>query len=455
MQSSFVAQFVEGSGPPPQQELERIVAQTEPNDANEGDLCAWFPTRKGLGGWKGGEGPAKCILFCRVAGDSDCIVSVSARILNCQGEMPDVPAVQDYYQDHDFSSWWQVTDVELRRDINSLTDIPGTSANGGRAACDSFAGMSTFAFWNFGGGLPNVVQAIEEPVPPAPLITRFNPQRVVTGEWPDIALHGVDFSGGAEAGDGNRKIWIASLQSGHLTLRNGQAHRFRRAHLANLIRNEGGWWTLDFPFGIARETAAAIGVRTWAEWLAWTRVDGVEGTFATSRRDAARIACESANCRWGIRRAADEEHRTTWFPLFEQLYRQTICGAAEVLYPLSLHEDVSVLPWTGIRPGSSAVVAEGFPGITIRAALGMRATGYKGPAPDRHEARVAIVDALATYGLPLTPEIAALAIADAEGDAIDALVLLIASKTSYDLGPERWEEQRRAMEDNPEGWFPA
>jgi hypothetical protein len=277
---------------------------------------------------------------------------------------------------------------------------------------------------------------------------------------PRTDTFGVDFSGGNELeGRGNGKIWIASwdVDRGDIALRCGTDEPYiRRAGLPDLVRQRPGWWVFDFPFGIARETAIALGIdgEGWNGWLDWC----AEGIDATERRDTARAAVERSQCAWSARRRIDEENRTTWFPLFEQLYRQTIYGARDVLKELAAASDVVILPWQDPNPETtSSVVVEGFPGVTIRTVLGLQGIGYKGGRAQHRGKRERIVRALADIlPVPLPEPVAQRAINDPEGDALDALVLLLAGWVSQQY-PE-WKGRREeliAEQRLVEGWFPA
>ena len=174
----------------------------------------------------------------------------------------------------------------------------------------------------------------------------------------------------------------------------------------------------------------------------------------------ARQSTNAADVPWSNRRHIDIEHGTTWFPLFEQLYRQTIYGAGQVLLPLSQVDrtEVSVLPWHELR-GAPAVVVEGFPGMTIRRRLGLPGSGYKGRRNEHKLGRQAILDALMRepYRLPIPANVRQRAIADTEGDAVDALVLLVAAWVSQSLDGDSWRECREDLDDDDrlvEGWFP-
>jgi hypothetical protein len=270
----------------------------------------------------------------------------------------------------------------------------------------------------------------------------------------------VDFSGGEEDQRyGNRKIWVASWVPGQdVTLQCGlalnAADKICRRDLPALIGREQGWWSLDFPFGIPKQAARALGLSSWAKWLEWC--DGA--CDATMLRDKARELTGRAGVEWGERRWVDERNQTTWFPLFEQLYRQTIYGAREVLLPLYC-QGTCILPWGWCAPKNSGVVVEGFPGATISAHLLNGRVSYKGRTGAHRTARLSIIDTLksAPYALPIPDLVAAQAIEDHDGDALDALVLVLGSWISQRLSPGAWKEQFAELdagEATVEGWFP-
>jgi hypothetical protein len=270
----------------------------------------------------------------------------------------------------------------------------------------------------------------------------------------------VDFSGGEEdQRHGNRKIWVATWSPGKdVALRWGwadsTADKICRRDLPGLIKRELGWWSLDFPFGIAKETAHALGLNSWPEWLKWC---GGESD-ATTLRDDARELTNRAGMAWAKSRRVDESNQTTWFPLFEQLYRQTIYGAREVLLPL-YEEGLCILPWEWKALKKPAVVVEGFPGAIVRDHLLKRRVSYKGRTGVHKTAREAIIQALksAPFAIPIPDDVAANAVEDQDGDALDALVLVLGSWISQRLSVEKWEQQLARLDGcdaTVEGWFP-
>jgi hypothetical protein len=460
MPSSFVAQFTEREGlPNPGLELDRIIAQTEPSDLDLREF-AWFGTRRGVQ-WSRAEG-AKCILFRkRREGGID---AIRATIGDMSRDTPDDDLVRDFYvaRGFDFDVWWKVNGVE-REPYTSIEDVPGVSEKSGSRASSTFKGSATFAWWNFDGRALAQVEDRDANIEHARCLTARAPAAVtVNGPPPPSLLFGVDFSGGLEDGRGNRKIWVAkwdrSALPGTIHLRHGGEEQFGRAHLSRMVVEEGGWWVFDFPFGIALETAQALELASWDAWLDWCYGDGdLAADYPTRRRDDARGRIGVHG--WARRRGVDDLWGTTWFPLFQQLYRQTIRGAAEVLRPLRrdhLHS-VCVYPWDEFT-GQRSVVCEGFPGATICRFLGLAATGYKGRGQARRAHRELIIARLIERGLPISGEQAQRAIADVEGDAVDALVLLESARRASELPRTDWQRERDRLaecDQEIEGWFPA
>ncbi len=470
----FVAKLIAGGGPPPLAELENIILQV--GDSEE--PLAWLATRKPGAGWQQRD-DSLCIAFFDNR-EHDCIDAVVAKIVGRQIEMPKVPAVRELHEGHfGFQAWWQLAEpVRLR--FTSLDTVPGLSKKG-RSARQTFSGSNTFAYWSFDDrnnprlfdsvvatlsnrgvrAEPSFRQA-EERLPVSTPAPRTNKEQISSLPGRTNNLYGVDFSGGRETARGNPKIWIASWLLGQktLTLRCGtDGPALCRSNLAEHVRRTHGWWALDFPFGVAKETASAI-LETpdlsWSDWLRWC----AGGPDATERRDLARKRTDAARVRWSTRRSVDDEHGTTWFPLFEQLYRQTIYGCGEVLLPLfqQKRSEVRVLPWHHLED-APVVVTEGFPGITIRGRLNLAGSGYKGSRVEHRHERQRILDALMRepYFLPIPPNVQTRAEEDTEGDAVDALVLLIAAWASQTLDSATWQECRQELENDDrliEGWFP-
>jgi hypothetical protein len=485
----FIAKIVCSKGPEPEEELQHIIDQA--GDSEDG--TAWFATRLGTH-WQPAPSPAGSV--CLVFHDdrkNRSIRAVVAKVLQRNAQVPNTEVgkdLQDLYAGYgNFGSWWQVQDPVLVQ-FRSLELIPGVSEIKRRTASDTFR-RPTFAYWAFDSGSPAELyawvldQLLQQEVRPPSAAPPKAVETVIPASArrgavvsaseslpspnPGMSIYGVDFSGGVESSQkGNPKIWIASWHPARaeLTLRCGtDSPVLCRRDLPGYVQGRPGWWIFDFPFGIARETGIAIlGTEnlTWEDWLQWCAAEG----DATELRKLARSRTDAAGVKWSTRRAVDNKHTTTWFPLFQQLYRQTIYGARDVLHPLSKcsRDSVRLLPWHD-PTDAGAVVVEGFPGVTIRDRLGLykargKCISYKGRTPYHESARQTILDGLMAppFHLPIPAEVELRAVQDNEGDALDALVLLVAGWVSQTRGQVFWEARRDGLEDegrHVEGWFPS
>jgi hypothetical protein len=400
--------------------------------------------------------------------------AIIAEVIDRTTKAPEDPAAKELYQDgRDFAAWWRIRNP-IRAKFRSLAQIPGHNWSSGLGASAVFGrSQVSFTYWDFDGAsfedicgsaaVANPTAAsVGKPMRVAVSNVMSSATAVASNTWsrPIFPLCGVDFSGGEEDSRlGNRKIWIATWSSQvNVTLRCGlneeAADKVCRRDLPALIKAEGGWWSLDFPFGIAKESAQAMGLSSWPDWLRWCG----SKSDATALRDQARELINRAGLSWAQRRQVDEANQTTWFPLFEQLYRQTIYGAREVLLPL-YDEGLCILPWRWTALKNPTVVVEGFPGATVRDHLLKRRVSYKGSTEAHRVARQAIINALKSppYQLPIPDDVAYQAVADRDGDGLDALVLLLASWISQRLPQETWERQASKLNSQGatvEGWFP-
>jgi hypothetical protein len=483
MPRSFTAKFTLGGGPLPEEELARILEQANNSPNRE----AWFGTRKAGVEW---HGPGICVLLAvpkrrnrRGARQRPPWEALIAEVVERSDAMPNDTSVKELYEGHEgFNAWWQVRNP-IAVQYDALDAVSGCGVKSRKNAADVLGGSVSFAYWDFGNSsfddlavaavpklkaLPQSGSAVRADTPTeAPTIQKGSAE---CWKLPSVPLFGVDFSGGEEdPRHGDRKIWVAEWPPGQgITLRCGwcadPAGKICRRDLPKLIAGKPGWWSLDFPFGVAKETAVALKLNpnSWGEWLGWC----AQGGDATERRDTARNLTAAAGVPWATRRRVDIEHHTTWFPLFEQLYRQTIYGAREVLSPLYADQQVCILPWRynvlpEPRTETLVVVVEGFPGATVATGLLERPrVSYKGRTNAHRIERQNIVEALtsAPFCLPIADEIAQEAVEDEDGDALDALVLLVGSWVAMRLRIDEWQQHCETLrQDNAlvEGWFPV
>lgn len=434
----FIAKFTVGGGPSPLRELERILDLADSSPARE----AWFGTHKPCT-----VGTAQGSAFC-------------LRQRHRKRSLPKWLIGPTRHQT--IPARWSFTEIEGNLLHGGISATRSGLSSGHLTKSPAVTGKVDSELPISAGVVDLHVPHLAIPIGAAAPDETSSATDSSSEVWypPEFPVYGVDFSGGEENLRGNRKIWVATWVPGkNVALRCGwsdnTADKIRRRDLAGLIKRGSGWWSLDFPFGIAKETACALGLNSWQEWLSWC---GREGD-ATMLRDEARKLTNRAGVAWRQLRQVDDSNQTTWFPLFEQLYRQTIYGAREVLLPL-YEEGLCILPWGWKALKGTAVVVEGFPGATIRDHLLRRRVSYKGRTGAHKTAREAIVKALkaAPFAIPIPDDIAVKAVEDQDGDALDALVLLLASWISQRLSVDDWKQQLAVLDGRGatvEGWFPA
>ena len=239
---------------------------------------------------------------------------------------PLVALVRDMYEDYKdiFRAYWKIADVNLQ--CIPYEHLPGTTAKGGLRVPNAFRrSQLSFAYWLTDPSADACTSTPRVDLPPP----SSGVQKIAR---PTVPLHGVDFSGIQETGGRNRKIWIASWYPDRdfVKLKSGGGDPgFDRSKLATMVLDGGGMWVFDFPFGPPAAVAKLARWKDWQEYTAWCGSD----SNPTVLRDQLRK--ELVGVSWSQKRNIDRERGTTWFPFFEQLYRQTITGDRDVLYPLS------------------------------------------------------------------------------------------------------------------------
>ena len=421
MGSSVVFKLTPGGGPEPVRELERVAGVAEDDLRGE----SWIASRK-PGAAFVADANSQLLAFARVSGTDT--LALTAQIVARHDRLPADALVRDMYDMYVgvFGAYWRIRNVRLRQ--VPAAALPGTTLND-RPIGEAFSSSLSFAYWKPGPWRVVARRAARNPrVSGSVTVPRAGK--------PALPLHGVDFSGAREVAGRNGKIWIANWHPDD----GGDRPGFGRIGLAKKIRARGGLWVLDFPFGPPAPVATAAGWATWRDYLAWCDGD------APTLRDGLRRTLRDAGVAWSTRRAVDDEVGATWFPFFEQLYRQTITGARDVLSVLADAGayNVRVLPFDAHADTDqgTAMVIEGFPGWTLKL-RGLSATGYKRSDAAARRHRVAIVDNLRRGGLPVSDADACRAVDDAEGDALDALVLLLAAHGASCRTVSEW---RRAAE---------
>lgn len=232
---------------------------------------------------------------------------------------------------------------------------------------------------------------------------------------------GVDFSGARDAG---RKIWIAA---GYAAGRTVTIHRLTRAAdlLGGVTAREPALAALrvylaaqppgtiigcDFPFSLAR---AAIPYPTWDAFAAHFAADypTPDRLFAAGRTLTAV-------------RVTDRVAKTPFAPHNLRLYRQTYYGIRDLLHPLAAADRARIVPMQPYDPAYPTLI-EICPASTLKR-LSLY-TAYKGRARDYEQARRFLLADLADHGLIVPDALAETAVANADGDALDALIAALAA----------------------------
>ncbi len=444
MGASVVFRLTAGGGPEPVRELERVA--TVADDDHDG--TSWIASRKRGAAFEADAG-SRLLAFARVSRTE--VLALTARIVGRCDRLPADALVRDMYEGYEgaFGAYWKIRDVRLRR--TPAENLPGTTLRR-RSIREAFRSPLTFAYWQPAAWAEAEVPAARDrrvaDVAPAAAV---GPTARVAK--PAMPIHGVDFSGAREIDGRNGKIWIATWHpdDGVVLECGADEPGFGRAGLARRILKDGGLWVLDFPFGPPAPVAAAAGWTTWRDYLAWCAGSG----DATALREGLREVLGEAGVGWSTRRAVDRAVGATWFPFFEQLYRQTITGARDVLRILADAgtDKARILPFDAHADAGrcGGVAVEGFPGWTLRR-CGMTAVGYKQRHGAARRQRLSIVNHLRRRGIPIPDDDARRAVDDVEGDAIDALVLLLAAHTTSRREAREWQEACR-VHGCMEGWF--
>ena len=167
---------------------------------------------------------------------------------------------------------------------------------------------------------------------------------------------GIDFSGAREP---LANLWSAvGIQvDGGLTIVDLRPHAYR-VDLGGFVRE--GWravapsanaitWGVDFPFGLAQESALAFGVTSWPALLAWV---------ADRPADEVKEACGGT-----IRGMRGTDTGGALAPLDLRLYKQTVEGL-RWLHELREEHGVSVLPQDATP--SEVTLIETYPSGAVR-----------------------------------------------------------------------------------------
>ena len=246
---------------------------------------------------------------------------------------------------------------------------------------------------------------------------------------------GVDFSG---ARDARENVWIAECEraADGLRLRSlapaserldpTGADPAATAHaVSRFVRDHPGAVGVDAPFSLPAPVVRELGHETWREVVRWVAAHDDASAF-----DA---ACQAATPgdRTYARRAVDDR-LDSFSPYHFFVKRQTYHAVGGVLAPLVADDAARVLPFALDDEGDGPFVLETYPAAVFER-LGAHREEYKGPGEDAGARRERNLAAL--RGVVAVPDdLAARAVADADGDALDAVAAAVGTARAFETG---------------------
>lgn len=250
----------------------------------------------------------------------------------------------------------------------------------------------------------------------------------MTSSCQSRSVHGIDFSGAADAG---KKIWVATGVFDGKTL---QIEECRRAEalpasarkrdqcitaLGDFITGESqGIFGFDFPFGLPLDVIKKEGWNSWEDFILGfpQRYDGP--------MELRRI-CSAATGGRELKRVTDIESRAPFSPYNLRVYRQTYYGIRDVLHPLVRGNLACVLPMQDMRANKPWIL-EVCPSSTLKREELYRS--YKGRTPMHRASREHVLENLELEGTLSVPRrIRTEIIDDREGDALDSIIAAFAT----------------------------
>lgn len=238
-----------------------------------------------------------------------------------------------------------------------------------------------------------------------------------------VVLHGVDFSGADSGGAAKIRVAERDLAPRSAVRVPGRMDRntLRKAIIASASDGREHFWRIDAPFGLPLECFAAArpegmssGDLTWRAVADWMAGFGSAREWRTAMRELSRRE---------PRRACDRQFRTPLAPMNLRVFKQTFTVITEILLPLA-DAGIAIEPvHGGSGSGCRVRVGEGCPASVLHA-RGWPSKGYKGGGEPPRVVREEIIRLLRKEGLEIPSPIAVEAIHDAEGDLLDALILV-------------------------------
>ncbi|MCE9620697.1 MAG: DUF429 domain-containing protein [Planctomycetes bacterium] len=232
-----------------------------------------------------------------------------------------------------------------------------------------------------------------------------------------MILHGIDFSGAASGGAAKIRVVERDLLKRHEPIRSkGRMDRngLVRHILESAKDGQPHLFRIDAPFGLALESLRQFDVApTWSAMAEWLRDFKDPRIWRTAIR---KISREEP------RRECDRVFRTPMAPMNLRVFKQTWTLIAEVLKPLS-EAGIRIEPVVRGETSNHVTVCEGCPASILKL-LGLPDHGCKGAGLPPQNLRERLVRELDQEHLRVTDRIGQEAIADTEGDLLDAMLLL-------------------------------
>ena len=228
-----------------------------------------------------------------------------------------------------------------------------------------------------------------------------------------LITHGVDYSGAK--GGGGSKIVIATRDAeGLISVRRGAT----RQDLLTMIRSANAdgnrhLWRIDAPISLPESVFAAHGISP--DWLALARW---MSTFDSARdwRRALRAVDRKER-----KRTCDRAAKAPLAPMNLRVFKQTWTAVCELLRPLA-EEGFHIAP---VHPTDApSILTEACP-ASVLDRIGQSSRGYKGAEPAHLQRRSELCSVLSEEGLDLPAQAIKHAERDAQGDVLDALLLLL------------------------------
>lgn len=244
-----------------------------------------------------------------------------------------------------------------------------------------------------------------------------------------VKFFGIDYSGGLNAG---KKIWISEAEFLHNSIYvksiysmynkfKIKTHKESNQRIIEIVEaNPDAVFGFDFPFSIPFE---AVNESTWHGFIKnFKEKYSDDHEFRKKLRERFKGK--------DIKRICDIEAKTPFSPYNLRIYKQTFFGISEILNPILILGNSSILPFDNPEANKSTIM-EVCPAsfLKIRSSETKLPKAYKGNKDIHKRNRAEILEFL-MYCLNLKFEnlsLERMIIDDSEGDALDSLICIICS----------------------------